>query len=88
MDPYDKVRMRLLRDDEELYKAYLKTTDQLSSDPRLQPKKIEVPCYFKWPIVLLEFIFILILLLFSSQNQIIDVLRVENDFISFRNYQN
>lgn len=62
MDPYDKVRMRLLRDDEELYKAYLKTTDQLSSDPRLQPKKIEVPCYFKWPIVLLECIFILVLL--------------------------
>ena len=35
MDPYDKVRMRLLRDDEELYKAYLKTIEQLSTDPRL-----------------------------------------------------
>ena len=27
MDPYDKVRMRLLRDDEELYKAYLRTIE-------------------------------------------------------------
>lgn len=27
MDPYDKVRMRLLRDNEELYKAYLKTVE-------------------------------------------------------------
>ena len=27
MDPYDKVRMRLLKDDEELYKKYLNTIE-------------------------------------------------------------
>ena len=29
MDPYDKVRMRLLRDNEELYRAYQETIDRL-----------------------------------------------------------
>lgn len=62
MDPYDKVRMRLLRDNEELYKAYLKTIDKLCTDSSLQPKKIEVPCYFKWPLILMEWIFIIFLL--------------------------
>ena len=61
MDPYDKVRMRLLRDDEELYKAYNKTISQLSSDSRLQPKKIEVPCYMKWPIIFIEGLLLLVL---------------------------
>ena len=61
MDPYDKVRMRLLRDNEELYKAYLKTIDRLCTDHSLQPKKIEVPCYFKWPIILFETVFLLAL---------------------------
>lgn len=61
MDPYDKVRMRLLRDDEELYKKYLKTIEQLSSNPNLQPKKIEVPCCYKWPIIFFEGFVLLVL---------------------------
>lgn len=61
MDPYDKVRMRLLKDDEKLYKAYQKTIEKLCNDPNLQPKKIEVPCYFKWPIIMFEVLFLLAL---------------------------
>lgn len=61
MDPYDKVRMRLLRDNEELYKAYLKTVEQLRTEPRLQPKKIEIPCYYKYPIIIIEWILLLVL---------------------------
>ena len=64
MDPYDKVRMRLLRDNEELYKAYLKTIDRLCKDSSLQPKKIEVPCYIKWPFILFEFLILLALVYF------------------------
>ena len=29
LDPYDKVRMRLLKEDEALYKAYQKTIDEI-----------------------------------------------------------
>lgn len=64
MDPYDKVRMRLLLDDEKLYTAYKKTIEQLSSDQKLQPKKLEVPCYWKYPLILLEALVLIILVYF------------------------
>ena len=44
LDPYDKVRMRLLKPGEELYKAYQNTIQKLQSTPKLQPKKRKVPC--------------------------------------------
>ena len=32
LDPYDKVRMRLLKKDEKLYKAYLETINQIKEN--------------------------------------------------------
>ena len=34
----------------------------MRTDPRLQPKKIEIPCYLKYPIIICEWIFILVLI--------------------------
>ena len=42
LDPYDKVRMRLLRSNEEFYKAYQAMTDEIRRNPQLQPKKKRV----------------------------------------------
>ena len=42
LDPYDKVRMRLLRSNEDFYKAYQAMTDEIRRNPQLQPKKKRV----------------------------------------------
>ena len=42
LDPYDKVRMRLLKEDEMLYNAYLKTIDTLQNTRKYQPKKVKM----------------------------------------------
>ena len=44
LDPYDKVRMRLLRPNEELYLAYLNTIEHIQKTPRLHPKKRKIGC--------------------------------------------
>lgn len=44
LDPYDKVRMRLLKPDEAFYQAYLKTIQEIQRNPQLQPKKKRVNC--------------------------------------------
>lgn len=62
LDPYDKVRMRLLKENEQLYKQYQETILKLESTPQYQPKKRSVPCYLKWPIIFVEFILILVLI--------------------------
>lgn len=39
IDPYDKVRMKLLRPNKELYLAYEATIEQLQENSKFQPKK-------------------------------------------------
>ena len=59
LDPYDKVRMRLLKEDEALYKAYLKTINEIQNNPRYQPKKLRIGwCRWFW-ITLIQYLFII-----------------------------
>ena len=44
LDPYDKVRMRLLVEGEKFYKAYQQTIDEIKDNIRLQPMKRRVNC--------------------------------------------
>lgn len=61
LDPYDKVRMRLLKEDEALYKAYLKTISEIQNNPKYQPKKLKIGwCRWFWT----SFLQILIIIIF------------------------
>ena len=49
LDPYDKVRMRLLKEDEALYKAYLQTKKDIETNLKFQPKKLKIGwCQWFW----------------------------------------
>ena len=61
LDPYDKIRMRLLKEKEELYKAYEKTIHELETRKELQPFRRDVPILLKWPLILFEAIFLIVL---------------------------
>ena len=64
LDPYDKVRMRLLEADEKLYKKYKEMIKLIQENKKYQPKKRKVPICFKMIALLIEFFVMLILIYF------------------------
>ena len=64
LDPYDKVRMRLLEADEKLYKKYEEMIYKIKTKKELQPKKRKVPICFKMIALLIELFVMLILIYF------------------------
>ncbi len=64
LDPYDKVRMRLLEADEKLYKKYKEMIKLILENKKYQPKKRKVPICFKMIALLIELFIMLILIYF------------------------
>ena len=64
LDPYDKVRMRLLEADEKLYKKYKEMIKLIQENKKYQPKKRKVPICFKMIALLIELFIMLILIYF------------------------
>lgn len=58
MDPYDKVRMQLIYADKKLYKEYTKTINELEANPKLQPRKRQMPFWYQLPAILIEIAFL------------------------------
>lgn len=61
LDPYDKVRMKLIYENEKLYKAYENTINLLQTVPKYQPRKRQMPWYYGAPILLVEFVFLAVI---------------------------
>lgn len=53
IDPYDEVRMKLFHEKKKLYNAYKDTVNYLGANSHIHPKKRRLPCYFKYPLILL-----------------------------------
>ena len=58
LDNYDRVRMKLIFEQEKLYAYYTRTIEQILSDERYQPKKRQIPI-FRWFCYTLIQIFVL-----------------------------
>ena len=61
LDDYDKVRMQLIFEDQNLYKAYLGTIKDLETNIKLQPKKRTCPCFHRFLMVFVQCLLVLIL---------------------------
>ena len=61
LDPYDKVRMKLIFEEQKLYKRYQETIRQIEEKLDYQPKKKQFPFYWKCPVVLVEAVILLLL---------------------------
>ena len=62
LDPYDKVRMKLIFEDQKLYKRYQETIREIEENATKHPKKISMPCYYQCPIIVFEGLILLVLL--------------------------
>ena len=62
LDPYDKVRMKLIFADQKLYKRYQETIREIEEHPNDHPKKKTMPCLLQCPIILIEGVILLVLL--------------------------
>lgn len=60
IDPYDRVRMKLLLPREELYKAYEHTITQIENNKNYQPTTRKMPFYYYVPAFVAELVFLLI----------------------------
>lgn len=52
IDSYDKVRMQLLKENQQLYKAFEETKRELESKLSLQPRKRRMPWYRLLPFMM------------------------------------
>lgn len=59
LDPYDKVRMKLIFEGQKLFKAYQETISQLENNTKYQPRKRQMPFLKNMIGLLLEAIFML-----------------------------
>lgn len=64
LDPYDKVRMQLIYEDEKLYKAYMVTINELENKLQYQPRKRQMPCYYLAPAVFIEYLILFLFIYF------------------------
>ena len=60
LDPYDKVRMKLIFENEKLYKAYENTINHLQTVPKYQPRKRQMPWYYEAPAIIIELVVLII----------------------------
>ena len=69
LDKYDKVRMQLLLPDQKLYKCYLETIREITTNIKYQPRKRSLPCYRSIPaflgqwLIILAFVYIFFLII-------------------------
>ena len=65
LDPYDKVRMRLLVENEKFYKAYERTIEQVRENINYQPMKRRVNCCLQIFYYAIQYILLLICIYFA-----------------------
>mmetsp|Transcript_17698 Transcript_17698/g.29935 ORF Transcript_17698/g.29935 Transcript_17698/m.29935 type:complete len:272 (-) Transcript_17698:47-862(-) len=64
LDPYDEVRMKLYKEDQKFYKAYMNTIKELKKNTDLQPKKRQMPLPRHCLIILVEAVVLILVFYF------------------------